>query len=289
MRVIVLFLALLLLLMLFWQGTPVGAAKEKMPSRTVGIPLSPPVELDYLTRNEIFSLRRAAMKKHPSFIPASYEPSEGVFGGIVDRKPWWGMLGVYYYSFGEKCTEGPSEESRFIVNPYLLVGVRESCSYDLAKFGRKSLKPEDFSPRALALEWSSDGTEGKVTYDVSRFWKKFDDLLKKEHIRFQNEDIKELYLIAYNARDLGFPFLYVDASRCRNVIIPDNRLVGIPQYIHLAYNCGNPEGVNNMSPYCSQLIVRLKDLPAYVETRLWRSAPRQVNEKADVTFGIMMK
>ncbi len=90
------------------------------PSINIGI--NPMIELDFLTKEDIYDIRSKYVLLHPELLPGSYNPSEEVFGQIASGKPWWGILGLSYYGDGEKSIEGNSEDSRLLVNPFLLVG-----------------------------------------------------------------------------------------------------------------------------------------------------------------------
>ena len=78
-------------------------------------------ELDRLSKADVLRLRRQAVMTQAPLLAADYVPSEAVFGQIVDGAPWWGIEGQFRHGPGPRSIEGPSEESRFILNPFLLV------------------------------------------------------------------------------------------------------------------------------------------------------------------------
>jgi len=88
--------------------------------------------------------------------------------------------------------------------------------------------------------------------------------------------IQNFSLIAYNARDFGFPFMYLDPKNSLNLVpwkSPD--ALEIPQMIHCGGSCGYPGGCNNMSPHRVELDNnRLTRLPARAYLRLWRERPK---------------
>jgi hypothetical protein len=105
-----------------------------------------------------------------SMVEIGLNPME-VFGGIGDGKSWIGIVGYSYYGQGEKIIEGPAEESRFIANPFLLIGVDDPRCAPVAQYPelRESLPPKAIYPAPKRLRWSSDGTSGTVTYGLADF------------------------------------------------------------------------------------------------------------------------
>ncbi|MBR2525099.1 hypothetical protein IKE67_01400, partial [bacterium] len=83
------------------------------------------------TKDEILSIRKQFVKTS-IFNTDNYEPSKNVFGQIADKKPWWG---VDYISCSDPNLSvnvrknGNSEESRFVNNPNVLVGVSMSVNF----------------------------------------------------------------------------------------------------------------------------------------------------------------
>ena len=77
------------------------------------------IKLDLMKKTEILELREKYVSEYPELLNAAYKPSEDVFGQVEDGKPWWGILGISYYGSGQKSIEGPSKDSRYIINPFL--------------------------------------------------------------------------------------------------------------------------------------------------------------------------
>ena len=94
----------------------------------IEIPLNRPTALNFKSKAEILSLRRAAVSKMPILLRSGYQPSEVVFGQIEDGRSWWGMDGSFVWGAGNRSLEGDSEESRFLVNPFLLVGANSGSA-----------------------------------------------------------------------------------------------------------------------------------------------------------------
>ncbi|MBY0550890.1 MAG: hypothetical protein K2W95_26665 [Candidatus Obscuribacterales bacterium] len=249
------------------------------------------ISLNGRTRVEIISARRKAVAKYPLF-SGTYSPSEPVFGLVEDKKPWWGYYGMYVYRQGLKSPLGPSKESRFIFNPYLLVAADPTVIglINPKKVTPEILKTPDFpfvwEPKNL--RWWPEQARAEVTYDVSGFQKQVAKF--KQYLKEGDYFINKFSLIAYNARDLGFNYIYPDIARSNNV---ENRYaektpIKIAQMIHCGGSCGFPGGCNNMSPLMPELdFMRLTDKPpATLVISLWRDQPRSVTAKPDFTYTI---
>lgn len=154
------------------------------------IEINPLMDLNLKTRQEIFDLRKEFVRQRPE-LAADYEPSR-VFESIADRKPWWGFSGWDHYGPGGKSSEGLSTYSRYINNPYLLIGLSEH----FILWNILGANGED-APRLVptSLEWRSDSAQATARYEVRTY---FDFLSRVTH-GFD----RELELIGYNARDFG--------------------------------------------------------------------------------------
>lgn len=247
-------------------------------SRSIGInPLS---DLNSKTRQEVYDLRKEFVRRHLDIASPGYEPSR-VFESIEDGKPWWGFAGLDHFGPGPKSSEGLSTQSRFINNPYLLVGLSERFML----WNILGASGED-APRLMptSLEWRSDAARATARYEVRPYF----DFLARATNGFE----RELALIGYNARDFGLNYIWVDAAKSRNVAWQSDGVhaVQIPQYIHCGGSCGNPSTCcNNMSPSPSKNFrFVVKDFPAAVHVSLWREKPYSTDERADMTFVIEM-
>lgn len=221
------------------QNELISSAVE-LPLGKIEVPLNPMEEYDYKTKEEILQVRRYVIEQHPVLGGSSYRPSAAVFGQIAEKSPWWGIEGIYFYGKGKKSISGWSEESRLIDNPFLLVGLIETSAY------QNSLAPEQYVsyyPRPSQLWFEPRANRGGVFYDVRSH---FEHLEKHDYPK--NE--KKLRLVAYNARDFGYNFIYIDSQKSSGIVPnnPDKRPIRIRQFIHLGSSCGHPVGCNNMSP-----------------------------------------
>ena len=105
-------------------------------------------DYDYLSKKEIYDIRKRYVSES-IFATPDYEPSEAVFGQIVDGKPWWGNVKCsiqnYTGDYHERI-EGDSIVSKQINNPNALVGIQvpympwddpyygEYCTAEYSKF-----------------------------------------------------------------------------------------------------------------------------------------------------------
>jgi hypothetical protein len=97
----------------------------------------------------------------------------------------------------------------------------------------------------------------------------------------------DLTLVAYNARDLGYNFLYAVPEKSENVSLPAHP-ARILQFIHTGGSCGYPGDCNNMSPYQAGLEFHIDSLPALAYIKLWKSRPVDAAAAADMVFVIEM-
>ena len=230
----------------------------------IDIAIQPAIELDFMSKAEVLKLRVEAVQKYPGLIVGEYKPAEAVFGQIVDGRPWWGIVGHFHSGAGEDSIEGPSEESRFILNPYLLV---VADFYGRAD-GQLSA-PLYCAPRRL--HWEPAAALAESDYDsecVAQMDGRFD-------------------LIVYNARDLNLNYIYVRYADSQNVTHwdPPTQAYAIPQFIHQGGSCGYPGGCNNMSPATPEIdSLTVTGLPAKVVAWLWRARPASVEQQPDMVF-----
>lgn len=245
------------------------------------IPLNPIGELDFMTKREVYDLRKRCVLQHNGLVSQGYEPSEAVFGKIEDKKPWWGIHGIYGLGSGQRSIEGPSEESRFLLNPYLLVGLCEQNAF------RTGVAPDDYPPvypKPVSIAWYADRLLEIITYDVH------DHFSFLNSIHAYNTPQHKLDLIAYNARDLRFNYLYVDTGKSDGVAWAnvERRAVAIGQYIHCGGSCGYAGGCNNMSPFQPELAIELTRIPAKAYIKLWRDNPKSADGPSDMDVIVYM-
>ena len=242
----------------------------------ITIPINSPMELDFKTKSQVYAIRSRYVMKHRNLIDGYYKPSTEVFGGIEDKKAWWGIDGMSYKGSGKESINGPSEESRFICNPFLLAGLVRSYIF------KSKRKPRESYPRPISLAWSADKKYGQVVYAMKRFF---------HGNPMDSPQRKHFTLVAYNARDLGYKYMYIDLRRSPNISIKTGapKILAIPQFIHTGGSCGYPGGCNNMSPHCDDLEIVVKRLPAKICCKFWKTKPPSQYTPANIEFMVIMK
>jgi hypothetical protein len=249
------------------------AIRELAKVDSLNIKIQPPIELDWKSQSEVLQLRAAAVRQYPELLASEYIPAERVFGQIVDGLPWWGMEGQFFYGKGEKSIVGPSEESRFILNPYLLVAP------DFSVWWQGRITESQLSTFLLTclpgdLRWWPPEGRAEVTYDAGC-------VTMGQNYTF--------YLVTYNARDMNLNYLFVSYADSLNITKPDTPTAPFanPQFIHQGSSCGYPGGCNNMSPYTPEIDnLEIMGFPAQVIIRLWESKPASPEESPDMVFVI---
>jgi len=256
--------------------------KDAKISGEYEIPVNNMGEFNFKTKKEIYDLRKQRVFEHSNLV-ASYVPSEAVFGHIVDKIPWWGIYGIYGYGTGIKSIEGPSEESRFLLNPYLLVGLSELNAFITpAELDRTSA----FYPKPIRINLRADASSERIEYLVSDHF----HYVNSNHVYPINQ--QKLSLITYNARDMGFSHLYIDPKKSDGLTWVNKNKSAVPilDYIHRGTSCGFPEtGCNNASPFQQDLVIEIEKIPAKAHVKLWRTNPQNVDNDCDMTVIIEMQ
>ena len=251
-----------------------GSYNDLFP-KAATIKIHDPTELDGMSREEVFAHRIEKAKLHPSMISEDYRPRKAVYGQIIDGSPWWGTDGQFCHGPGEKSSDGVSEESRFISNPYLLLAIGEAKA-------RKNVFPcLAVWPKPTSLEYTE--TKATVHYDITAY---VDDLkLVKRKLP------PELFLHNTNARDFGFEWIHAssvtaiaEADKSKLMTEP----VKMQGFIHKGGSCGKKGGCNNGSPFEPNLYFKLLNPKASITLSLWREKPENTN-KPDFKFEIILE
>lgn len=257
------------------------------------IPINPPQRFNYLLRSEIIRQRTNAVMTWPSLVEGNYVPTPAIFDEITDSKPWWGMAGQYIWGEGERSIEGAAEESRFILNPFLLVAANP---WTAKIWNSELITADDLSNPDFPYTWTPQELRfwpkmrmAQVIYDVTAFnarLKSLDSKLEKteQNVRFG--------LVAYNARDFGYNYLMLSPLLSSNVENTHKAkgAVEIKQYIHTGDSSKFPGGCNNMSPAMDQIDQLLvTKLPARATVLLWKSRPAFIGDPPDFSFVLDFK
>jgi hypothetical protein len=248
------------------------------------ISINPPSELDYKTKDQVYTIRRLYVAQHQYLLAGDYFPSEAVFGQIIDGKPWWGVEGQFCGGSRRPSIEGVSEEARFILNPFLLLAIEETQSWNV------EADCSAVYPEPISLQWFGREHKAIVTYAMSDFF----------NYRRQNgfppmavED-STLYLKNLNARDFGYEFMRLDPAYSSNIKQVGNARmfedsVKLQSFIHCGGSCGQSGGCNNGSPGEPDLHFLVDRLPATMNCKLWKNKPVSPQAEADFIFIIELQ
>ena len=248
-------------------------------ARDVGIKeivLNDPTELDFKSRAEVFEIRKHYVLKYPELLEGKYSPSRVVFGQITDGKPWWGLDGQYCLGQGQKSIHGPSEETRFLANPFILLAVDEAAVWVPPG------KCFPVYPRPVSLVWDAQHKTATVTYDMTRYW--------GEWRRVMTRTFGPKYqFVNYNARDFGYNYLAVVKANSPNAVPYGGakmfeQPIYMQAFIHTGGSCGYPGGCNNQSPFEADLQFWIKHAPAQMQVKLWKNRPKSIRDPEDFLF-----
>lgn len=238
----------------------------------IGLNVNPVSDYDNLSKEDIYSLRKKYVSES-LFSYNGYEPSEEVFGQIQSYKPWYGLTysGCIVNTIGtNKVIEGPSEESRFVNNPNMLVGI-VSGAQDVP-LGHSVCFDKDFW--AMPESMSYDSTTKTIT-------------------AIYNFRYKGYYILTgINARDFGYRYVFADKVenfKFRNTPNISEQVFEFVDYIHLGGSCKFNDGCNNGSPHQRYLDFTFDDFPAELHIKLFRERPSTTHVTPDINYKIIFK
>jgi hypothetical protein len=272
--------------------------KQSKTKEILSIPATGLTRLNGISMAQLYKIRTDAVIHYKQLLADTYEPNDAIFGGCESNKPWWGILGMQGYGPGQHAIDGPAKESVYILNPYRLVSAELSNAngdsinaiWNPAKMTEANKKDASFPYmwEAGPVLFNAAKTEAEVTYEVSNYIERSGKL---KNLKFEPlKEIKTFSLIAYNARDFGYHFMYLDPQKSLAIKRWPASAVQLTQMLHCGGSCGYPGGCNNMSPYTRELDRNaLLKLPARAYLKLWKDEPESVGNPADFTFIINFK
>jgi len=298
---LVLFNAVLLALWLYLRPRPnhnalaIGPAADPAITEPLRLAIRAPAELDYLARADVLALREQEVQCYNGLAAGDYVPSDAVFGGIEDNRPWWGIQGQYFYGPGEDSTAGPSEEARFLLNPYLLVAADfyglsiwgDPALWDGSRISPADLERADFPwycPPQDLLWWPGE-SRAEVSYDVSRYL----PAINAWSSRVLTLQDAVFDITAWNARDWNFASIQVIQAESSGIRIsePFDIPIEAREFIHRGGSCGFPGGCNNAIPYVPEFSgMALETLPARLVVHLWYEPGPEAGAVPDFIFSI---
>ena len=239
---------------------------------TGSIPINSMSDLNYKSRLEILKARKKYVE-NSIFKNRNYMPSEAVFGQVADKKPWLSIEALTCTGKGQKANIGLSEESRYLNNPTMLVGLDR---HNFDEKPKNECSPVDYL-MPVKINYSKDENTIKVVFEVSAY---------------KGTLGKAFLLKGLNARDLGFKYGYVD--KINNAVFIENENIStivyeFKDFIHLGNACGVQGGCNNGSPLQKELNFTAMTYPASIHLKLWKKMPKNLNSKADINYLIILR
>lgn len=255
-----------------------GCAKNKANDDVIDIKVNGMRNFSGKTKAEIYKIRKHYVSKS-IFKSKDYEPNEEVFGQIEDRLPWRSI-------FTEACsaglkpveTKGWSEESRFIDNPAMLIGLYN-------KPIRKNHQARCDGTLAWVIPY-------RITYSPK------EKLITAYYSNLQflaaTYDIETI-----NAQDFGYKYgkMY---SKHKIYFLDKNdniskNIYEFRDFIHRGQSCGVPGGCNNMSPYIKGYVFTpilgisgtYSFLKHSIDFKLWKQKPKDSDVTPDMTYRIV--
>ncbi len=251
------------------------------------IKVNPLSEYDYLTKQQIYDIRKNHVK-NSLFASKNYEPDNSVFGSIVDNKPWWGTkrcAELNYTGDYHERIEGPSKVSAQMNNPDALVGLslpflpwdqgynKDFCTGEYGKF------------LPVSLQYSKKDNLIIAGYELTRKFLKFRDNVNGKMTRYP------IQLSGLNARDFGYNYVYIYDKNNIKMLSEHNNITEdvnrFTDYIHLGGSCHYKDGCNNISPMQYDKIITVTNLPAEINLKLWKKKPANPYMKADMYYRII--
>ncbi len=270
---------------------------EEKASKTtdfIDLKINPMSDYDYLSKKEIYNIRKKYVSESV-FANPNYEPSEEVFGQIVDGKPWWGDIRcdeMNYKGDYHEHIEGNSKVSIQMNNPNILVGLSKPYmpwnkpEYDEIYGNFCTAEYSRFIP--YSLKYNKKDNIFVAIYKVPREFLDFRYNIDGKSHRFM------MQLSGLNARDFGYDYVWAFESnniKFRNTHEPnvEDEVQKFQNFIHLGGSCKYKDGCNNISPMQIPLIIKVTDLPAEINLKLWKKYPSNKYSKADIYYKIIFE
>lgn len=224
------------------------------------------------TAEELFALRSKAVAAHPELV-TGYKPTPDLFS-IDSKASWWGMKGYVFRGKEIDKVEGLSRESAYFGNPYLLVSPEWYCT-GMHWTNNRFPKDIDFAnvfptyvPPVSVTLFPKEKRE-QLVYDTMKY---YNDVRSMQDGPWPISEVS-FDLNAYNARDFGFNYLYVDSIQSSNLNKLPPQVIQITQSISTKHNSTCAESCNDLSTPEELQGFKIKNLPAKCFLKLWRQKP----------------
>lgn len=271
-------------------------------TREYPLKLRTAIELDGKSPKDILSIRQREVARHDQLISPGYSPNPTVFGDIGKTDQWIGTLGKYGYGPGTHAAEGPSESSRLLLNPLLLVGA-DIWPVD-PSMNRLRISPNKFGSATLSryrigetrlpffcepqrMVWEPQRRRATVTYDVGSF---LSDRKGADRKQPMLTTMAQVDFNMLNARDLNFKYCFTSPKFIKNVKVL-HAGSGKPSELSDRFTVGALAGPNqtsllaNTASWPKGKFLLTGEYPASVEFLMWRNSP-EPDTAPDVRFTV---
>jgi len=249
-----------------------------LPDYKKEIPVRPLVALSGASRDQVFNLRKEAVANSP-FAQENYRPLDSVFGQIESGKPWYALS----LCRGKKQagTDGPSEETRFINNPTALVAIHPNIIF--ISDNKKWCTKENYNSIIQKITFDGPKREITVTY---------------LDLPIEYSERMPYDLNGVNARDLGYPFIYIDMKHStykpsfRHKPNASTHVYEFRDFLHVGSSCEVEGGCNNGSPEQPEVQFdrdpRKSKMPREIYIKLWKEQPQSPQQTPDLVEKIII-
>lgn len=269
-------------LMIFISASFVTTAQSDI--NIIPLKINPTSSYNNFTKRKLYSTRKYYVSKS-IFAHNNYQPKAEVFGGIEDRKPWYGINSSICFDSRQpqiNKTFGPSSMSKFINNPEILIGVMIPYVFNYPPSTPVcSLESLKFIPSKM--EYNKQQNRITSTYDIE------EQVLKE---KFDKTSNLHFTFITTNARDLGFNYGIINSSSGIKMKALNNiskNVVPFVNYFHTGSSCGIYGGCNNVSPRTTAMEFGFTTLPARVDFILWKNYPYKDPKVGDFYYTIIFQ
>lgn len=255
------------------QGNALDVGFHTKAPESVSITLNGLMNYNGKSAEELYALRSRTVAKYSELVPGTYKPSSSVFT-IDGKNPWWGIRGYMFRGRNISSTDGMSRESVFFGNPLVLV-CPEFYGTNMHWSPQRFPKDEDFvnvfptylQPQSVKIFPKEQREE--VVYDVMHYYNDVKAMMDG------NWPISEIAfdIFAYNARDFGYNYLYIEPNKSSNISKMPPDVIAIEQVL-------GTKTRDSCAPSCNDIITpdaligyKLKNLPAKCHILLWKSKP----------------
>lgn len=248
------------------------------------IPFNGTIDLNYKTKEEVCNIRINMAKRSPGKdLCPNYMPSREVFDNIANEKAWVGLKGRIFHIGTVKPYDGQAEQSRFLCSPYILVGADwrpgfVDVPFDPSRYTPFTIAESQFPlqcpPKTVTLDAVNASEE--LTYLVTNYRNSVNNYLKIP----VGLDKLDLYLNAYNARDFGYKWVGIPASKCEGI----NKVPRIPSAaFEVNQNIATATDMNSLKGDTPDFQrYQCSRLPAKLVVYLWKKQPTAL-ENPDFT------